>query len=332
MPKAPTKSTPAKKAVIAKGSAPKVVRKTALKKAPTRQSAAPLDVKAHLEVLLTQLQELHSHYEKSAQDCSELMRQIEALMRVSQSAVNPTTLKIPASTNRPQHKNEAPISEGDLYLHGLEFLAKQQFEAALDCFNRLLTMRPKHLDAQCQKGNVLYELKRFDQAISAFEKAIQIEPKSSAAFLSLGLAFHAKGEYEKAITAYQKALAINPQDFMVYRNFGNALNELKRYDEALAQYDQALQIKPDSPVLWFGKATVFSNVGKTLGALDCYTKAISLDPQYADAHFYLALTQMKAGSLQKALESFERVLLINPLYDGVNIYREQILSALNRSE
>lgn len=278
-----------------------------------------------LATLLAQVKQLHEHYQKSVQDSAQMMEQIEALIRVSQAS--------PLEAPQVKPKSIAkPVAEGDLYLLGMEHLAAKKFEAALDCFNRLLQEKPKHLDAYCQKGNVLFELKRFDQALAAFEKAIHIEPQASAAYISLGISLHALGRYEEAINFYQKALKISPEDFMIYRNMGNAYNELKNYEEALRQYDRAIEIKADYAALFFSKAMVLTNLGKTLGALDGYSKAIALDPQYADAHYYLGLTQMKMGALKKAIESFDRVLAINPHYDGVNLQRERALSSLNQSK
>ena len=284
----------------------------------------PAQAVSQLETLLAQVKELHAHYQKSVQNSAQMIEQIEALIRVSQ--VSP---QVEAVQVKPKSIAK-PVIEGDLYLLGMEHLAAKKFEAALDCFNRLLKEKPKHLDAYCQKGNVLFELKRFDQAISAFEKAIQIEPKASAAYLSLGITLHALGHYEKAIQAYEKALKINPTDFMIYRNMGNAYNELKHYEEAVKQYNLAIEIKADYPALFFSKAMALSNLGKTLGALEGYSKAIALDPQYADAHYYLGLIQMKMGSLKKAIESFDRVVAINPHYDGVQAQRERVLSTLKQ--
>ena len=284
------------------------------------------DALEQLQSLLTQVKELNLHYQKSVQDSAQLITQIEALIRVSQSS---PIIEVVQAKPKTVAK---PILEGDLYLLGMEHLSAKKFEAALDCFNRLLQEKPKHLDAYCQKGNVLFELKRFDQALAAFEKAIQIEPKASAAYLSLGVTLHALGRYQDAIEVYQKALKITPEDFMVYRNMGNSYNELKNYDEALRQYDRAIEIKADYSALFFSKAMVLTNLGKTLGALDGYSKAIALDPQYADAHYYLGLTQMKMGALKKAIESFDQVLAINPHYDGVNLQRERALSSLNLSK
>ena len=311
---------------------PKPSAKVVATKKPTREVAKGQvkpqadEAVSQLETLLIQVKELHAHYQKSVQDSAQMMEQIEALIRVSQASP-----QVEAVQAKPKSISK-PTDEGDLYLLGMEHLSAKRFEAALDCFNRLLQEKPKHLDAYCQKGNVLFELKRFDQALAAFEKAIQIEPKASAAYLSLGVTLHALGRYQDAIEVYQKALKITPEDFMVYRNMGNSYNELKNYDEALRQYDRAIEIKADYSALFFSKAMVLTNLGKTLGALDGYSKAIALDPQYADAHYYLGLTQMKMGALKKAIESFDQVLAINPHYDGVNLQRERALSSLNLSK
>jgi tetratricopeptide (TPR) repeat protein len=92
---------------------------------------------------------------------------------------------------------------------------KQEYEKALEAYDRALKYLPDYLTAQWGRGMVLGKLKRSDEALAAFSQMLN----------------------NQKLTSNQKA--------ETWYYLGLTLDELSRTQEAIAAFDEALKLKPD---------------------------------------------------------------------------------------
>jgi Flp pilus assembly protein TadD len=170
-------------------------------------------------------------------------------------------------------------------LHMLGVIATQcgQPQAALDCIDQAIALKPSmamfHVNrasalmalrlsdaalAACQQavrlkrncaeayqvmGGILSDLGRVEEAVAACQAAVRYKPDLQDAHNNLGLALRQAGRLEEALVALRQAVKRAPKDVVAQGNLGGVLKELARLDEAEACYRAALREQPNDPVL-----------------------------------------------------------------------------------
>ena len=84
-----------------------------------------------------------------------------------------------------------------------------------------------------------------DEAIKAFKKVILLKPNHVNAYYNMGNVLKDQGKLDEAIEAYNKAISLKPDDSDVYYNMGNVLQDQGKLDEAIEAYNKAISLKPD---------------------------------------------------------------------------------------
>jgi tetratricopeptide (TPR) repeat protein len=185
-------------------------------------------------------------------------------------------------------------------------------DAALDCYDRALDIKPDFAEVHNNRGNVLNRLGRHDEAIADFRKALQIKPAYAEAHNNMGVALYDAGQFAEAASSYREALKVRPAYAEAHNNLGNALTDLGQSEAALASFKTAIQINP-------GNFQAYSNMGDTLRvlgrdgeAIRCYEKAIQLRPDYAQAYGGLGASMNDQGLHKQAIESLRKAIQLQP--------------------
>ncbi len=123
------------------------------------------------------------------------------------------------------------------------------------------------VDAYNNRGLAWYDKEDYDRAIDDYNKALKINPLFADAYNNRGLAWNNKGDYDRAIADYNKALEINPRDAEAYNNRGLAWHNKGNYDRAIDDYSIALDINPRDPETYKNRACSYYQKACKLG--DC---------------------------------------------------------------
>jgi len=159
-----------------------------------------------------------------------------------------------------------------LNLLGLVSIKINQYDRALECFNRILAEKPEDPSYFLNsKGVVLRELLRFDEAVESFKKAI----------------------------------VINKKEFYYLINLGNLLYKIRRFEEAIKIYDESIKINSNSYESYAGKALSLSELNYLDDAIKNYDKAVYCNPNYIDAYFNKAVALLKKGDYKEGWKLYE---------------------------
>jgi tetratricopeptide (TPR) repeat protein len=79
-------------------------------------------------------------------------------------------------------------------------------EAALACFDEILTLEPTNAEILVKKGSALERLRRFDEAIQCYDRAIAQDDSLALAYLYKGGLCHRMERYSEALACYELAL------------------------------------------------------------------------------------------------------------------------------
>lgn len=171
-------------------------------------------------------------------------------------------------------------------------LARRDFDAALQHFNRGLAVESRYVPALVGQGEALLGLDRTGEAMASFETALEADP--SLSFLrervqvlalrsvqeNLAAARTAveEGRFDEARAAYQRAIAGSPESAFLYRDLAAVEQKQGRYDEALAHLEKAVALDPEDGAAWAQTGELYEARGEFDKAGDAYAKAASIDP------------------------------------------------------
>lgn len=98
------------------------------------------------------------------------------------------------------------------YRQGLHFNSHDnQFEQALECFDKSLELNPQFEDAWLGKSVALYNLGRFQDAIQPIDRALELNPDYVMAWCIKGEILSRLGKPDEADYCYARAQEINPR-------------------------------------------------------------------------------------------------------------------------
>ncbi|MGB3758788.1 MAG: tetratricopeptide repeat-containing serine protease family protein [Rivularia sp. (in: cyanobacteria)] len=95
------------------------------------------------------------------------------------------------------------------YNQGNDLYASEDYEKALEYYDKAVAIKPDYYQAWNNRGNSLDELERYQQAIESFDKAIAIKPDDYLAWYNRGVSLRKLERYQQAIESYEKAIAIS---------------------------------------------------------------------------------------------------------------------------
>jgi len=89
---------------------------------------------------------------------------------------------------------------------GQSMLNLDDVQAAISCFDEVLTIEPHNAEAWVRKGTALERLQQLDAAIECYDRAIQADQTLTIAYLHKGGLFNRLERFNEALECYEKAL------------------------------------------------------------------------------------------------------------------------------
>jgi Flp pilus assembly protein TadD len=194
-------------------------------------------------------------------------------------------------------------------------LARHQagdLNAAIECYGRILALRPDQPDALHYLGVALYQGGRLEAATDYLERAVAGKPDSAEAFNHYGCALLSQARAEDAESAFRHACALNAGHGEAHYNLGTVLRALDRAEEARAPLERAVELAPDN-VGWLVKlAETHKELGELESAGQLLDRAISLGRDSLDAYFQRSRVRELVGRGGSAIRDLLRCAILSP--------------------
>lgn len=159
---------------------------------------------------------------------------------------------------------EAPQNENAWYLLARAKYNRELFADAIQCFERVLSLHPKHIEAENNLGLSYQAQDRFDLAAKAFETAISWQsekPVDAQPFLNLGTLLADKGKNPEALPYLKQAVSLAPENPRIHEELGviyGAMNDLKNAESEL---ESAISLAPEISGLHYKLGQVYRRDG-----------------------------------------------------------------------
>jgi tetratricopeptide (TPR) repeat protein len=125
---------------------------------------------------------------------------------------------------------------------------KEQFEQAMNSYQRAAQVDPGWFEAQYNYGVLAYRLRELPRSLAAYEMALAIRPGSADARYNFALALKAAGYMPDAVNELEKILASNPGETRAHLALANLYaQQLDDPARARAHYLKVLQLDPRNP-------------------------------------------------------------------------------------
>ncbi|TFW18560.1 tetratricopeptide repeat protein [Duganella callida] len=217
-----------------------------------------------------------------------------------------------------------------LFAQALQFHQAGQLPHALQGYEQVLRLAPRHFDALHNTGIAAFQSGAFDTAASFFRSALTVDPEHATAHNNLGNALRELQLMEEALRSYDRALALDAADANTHFNRAVTLQSLLRIDEALQGYEQALTLAPGDDQAWSNRAALLAQARQYEQALVHAEQALALNPHNLDAHHQRGNILHALGQDDEAERSYRQVLALLPEFAEAHYSLGRLLQARGR--
>lgn len=118
----------------------------------------------------------------------------------------------------------------------------------IDNLRSLANTNPGKADGWIALGNALMDTQQFNEAIDAYQKALALDPKNVDVRVDMGTCMRGIGKYEATVAEFRKAIKIAPSHVNAHRNLGVVLAfDLKEREAAIKEFQTYLELAPNVP-------------------------------------------------------------------------------------
>ncbi|NHE55670.1 tetratricopeptide repeat protein [Cyclobacterium plantarum] len=185
-------------------------------------------------------------------------------------------------------------SAEDLFDAGVAALERQEYQQAIEYFDRVVQKEGDYPDAYNARGVAFFELEKWDEAIASFSKSIALDSTNYKPYFNRGNALMEKEAFKEALYDYNMANGLDFNQPDIYYNRGLALLGLEMYDDALVDFDMALKGNPEDTRVLFNKSKALLGNNDPLTAIATLNEVVRLDQRNASAYYLLGVTEMSA--------------------------------------
>ncbi len=168
---------------------------------------------------------------------------------------------------------------------GMFQLHNQQYQKALQSFNRVIQLEPQDTRAYTNRGNIQMILGHPDSAIIDYTKALQLDSLYMEAYSNRGVAHMRLNNFAAGYKDFNRAVKLGPEVADSYYKRGMANKLMNRFDLAVKDFTQAIQLDKDFARAWLQRGIVYHNLGNDKAARKDLLKAGRLGLQ--EAYGYL---------------------------------------------
>ena len=195
---------------------------------------------------------------------------------------------------------------------GKNLVKQEKYQAAIECFDRAIKLRPDGAEAWLQKGYCLWQIDSFNRAISCYQKVVEIDDSNEYAYLGLGLNYYSIEKYELAIFYLEKLIKLDPQHSDAYYYLGlshQRSQNLVFADEAL---NKAIALSPRNSSFLHAKAELMYELKNYPVAIEAYQALVKVEPQNATNWYDLACCYALENRLDLALQNLGKAIELEP--------------------
>jgi tetratricopeptide (TPR) repeat protein/Zn-dependent protease len=244
---------------------------------------------------------------------------------------------------KPAESYETLIANGDRYRDS------QQYEKALDAYDRAIAKDPTQISGWWQRGSLLMSIGQNKDALLAYDRAVELakgdNSKLNPLHFNRGLAQFYLKAYDKALQEFMsiteadedpkhlywiastfkqmenwqksleylnRAIAIRPAYFDALIARAHVYEVLEQPDEALADCDRAICLNPKDITAWMTSGRILFYQKRYQESIKAHRRIVRMQPQNWNGWYNIACCHAHLNELQLAIKALEKAMAIAP--------------------
>lgn len=179
-------------------------------------------------------------------------------------------------------------------------------------------------DMMMRMGQNMIYFGDYELAIQCFNRVIEVKPYTERAYLYRAIALLNLDDYLGAEADASKSIELNPFITDSYEVRGVARQNLGRNREAVEDYDRALNLMRDNKNLLFNKALAQEEAGDPEGALETFNHIVKTSPSYENAYIGRAKVELALADTTSAINDLDHAIELNKNQPNAYILRAGI--------
>ncbi|MGC1459608.1 MAG: DUF3857 domain-containing protein [Steroidobacteraceae bacterium] len=199
----------------------------------------------------------------------------------------------------------------DYVASGDKLLNQNDFDHAIDDFNKALAIDPKSANALAGRGMAFLWKNDDAKATTDWNAAEALDPQNAVVVGGRGVMAYRHGNFADAVTRLTKALELSPNNSFDLHWRAFAYQQLNRYTEAIADSNAATKIFSRDINMYGVRAFAHVRIGQVDAAVADAQALLAVD---SGAQAYLAAGEIYefAGKQDEALQAFNHAIEIAP--------------------
>ena len=196
---------------------------------------------------------------------------------------------------------------------GVDFISKQNYIKAIDCFDSVIKLEPNYYQSYVLKANVQCQLDKYQDGIKNYNKSLELNPEQLDTLLKKADALNELEQYDEAISSIDKALQLNPNRYETHNKKGFTLYKMEKYQQAIDSFNEVSRLNPMDNFFAHVKGSCLAKIGKHDEGIKCIDKALSMNPDQL-RELYVAKSEILKSQNKKreAIGCLNKVLALNP--------------------
>jgi tetratricopeptide (TPR) repeat protein len=158
----------------------------------------------------------------------------------------PQGQKVPASPSSASSAPTPGLTPVTLEMRGDIYMARKQYEDAVDYYGRALRRTGVSNAALWNKMGIAFQQDdNLRAARKAYQRAIHFQRNFAAAWNNVGTTYYLQGKAKKSIKYYRRAINLESNNPSFHLNLGTAYYHRHQYRKTVEEYRQALLLNPD---------------------------------------------------------------------------------------
>lgn len=247
--------------------------------------------------------------------------------KATASTQPPTTseTETPATPNESAAETSSVDAEKQ-YAKIEELIKQQDFVAAVDKLNTLVSTAPEFAPAYFRRGTILADLGKAQPALINFNTAIKLDPQNAGYLNTRGFFLMMQKEYRAAIGDFQKALELKPKFPEALNNLGLTYVAQGNHAEGVKYFTQAIAARDKFLSAINSRAFALMNSDQPDKALEDFNRVIEFQPDNAAPYHNRALLHVRMGNHKAAIDDLSKAIVrdrLNVRYyvSRRNVYR-----------
>jgi tetratricopeptide (TPR) repeat protein len=156
-------------------------------------------------------------------------------------------------------------------------------DSALYYVNDYIRQDANDADGYYLKGDIYYDKDDYPAAVKCFDQAAGLDPKNAGIYQDRGNAYFYWGKLDTAMTDFVKSASLDKKNPYPLERIGDCYYNMKDYDKSIIYHQKALHVDPQYKYALVSIGLCYDRMEKHALAADIYRKAISIDSTYGIA-------------------------------------------------